>query len=416
MNSKKIEHNLIRCKYFLKWLLFSIAVGITVGFVGIAFHFVLEFANDFRNKHQWLILLLPVAGLLIIGLYKLSKKSDDRGTNFILISIRNDGKISLITTPLIFISTAVTHLFGGSAGREGAALQIGASMADKLARTMKIHSKDKKIITMCGMAAAFSAVFGTPVSATIFSMEVISVGVMYYAAIVPCIVASSIAFMLAQAFGVHSLATELLNIPLVNPADTIRVAILGILCAAVAFVFCRALKGTASLYSKYLSNPFVRVAVGGILIVLLTAAVGNTDYNGAGTGVILKALDGQADYYSFLLKILFTAITLGAGYRGGEIIPTFFIGATFGCAIGSIIGLDPSFAAALGMVGVFCGVTNCPMTSMMISIELFGGQGIVYFAIMSALCYMLSGYTGLYSEQKIVYSKFRPKFIDKKLN
>lgn len=416
MDFKKSEHNLIRCKYFFKWLLFSIAVGVTVGVVGIAFHYVLEFANNFRDQHKWIIYFLPLAGLLIVGIYKLTKKVDDQGTNLILISIRNDEKISLMVTPLIFISTAVTHLFGGSAGREGAALQIGASMSDKLARIMKIDSKDKKIITMCGMAAAFSAVFGTPIAAAVFSMEVISVGVMYYAAIVPCVVASSVAFMLGQLCGVHSLATELLNIPTVNPVDMFRVAVLGILCAVVAFVFCRVLKGTALLYKKHLTNSFIRIVVGGLFIVLLTAIIGSTDYNGAGTGIILKALGGQAEYFSFALKILFTAITLGAGYRGGEIIPTFFIGATFGCVVGGLIGIDPSFAAALGMVGVFCGVTNCPMTSIIISIELFGGQGLVYFALMSAICYMLSGYTGLYSEQKIVYSKFRPKFIDKKLN
>lgn len=387
-----------------------------MGFVGIAFHYSLDLANSFRDEHQWLIYLLPVAGLIIVGFFQLAKMSDSKGTNFILVSIRSDEKIPIVTAPLVFIATVMTHAFGGSAGREGAALQIGASMANKLARVFKIDDGDKKIITMCGMAAAFSAVFGTPVAATIFSMEVISVGIMYYAAIVPCVLASSIAYILAQACGVHSLATELFNVPTVNFLDMIKVAGLGILCACVSFVFCRTLKGTAFLYSKYLKNPYVRVLVGGIFVIALTSIVGNTDYNGAGNAIILKALDGQAVHYSFALKIIFTALTLGSGYRGGEIIPTFFIGATFGCAMGGLIGIDPSFGAALGMIGVFCGVTNCPMTSLMISVELFGGKGIVYFALMSALCYMLSGYTGLYSEQKIVYSKFRPKFIDKKLN
>lgn len=413
MNS--IKHNLRRTQNFLKWLVFSIIVGVLVGFIGIAFHYALEWANDLRLKHQWILFLIPLAGVIIVWFYHVAKMADDKGTNFILISIRTDEDITLKTAPLIFISTVLTHLFGGSAGREGAALQLGASVSDKLARALHLNSHDKKIVTMCGMAAAFSAVFGTPVSAAVFSMEVISVGIMYYAAFVPCMIASSVAYVLSKALGVHSLAFDLLGIPTVNIIDLLRVTVLGMLCAGLSWLFCYVLKGTAKLYKRYLPNQYVRVVVGGLLVIGATAAVGSMDYNGAGNAVIFKALGGQVFWGAFLLKILFTALTLGSGYKGGEIVPTFFVGATFGCAIGGLLGLNPSFSAGLGMIGIFCGVTNCPMTSIMISIELFGAKGIVYFALMSALCYMLSGYTGLYSEQKIVYSKFRPIFIDKKV-
>lgn len=410
-----VKHNLRRTQHFLKWLVFSIVVGIFVGLIGVAFHYTLEGANTLRSEYQWILFFLPLAGLLIVWVYKKCKMSDDKGTNFILISIRTDQKLTIKTAPLIFISTVLTHLFGGSAGREGAALQLGASIADKLARIIRLKDQDKKIITMCGMAAAFSAVFGTPVSAAVFSMEVISVGVMYYAAFVPCMIASAVAYVLSSALGVHSFAYELLGIPAVNLLDLLRVTGLGMLCAGLSWLFCHVLKYTAGLYKRFLPNPYWRVATGGLLIVLLTLIVGSMDYNGAGSKMIFDAMGGHVFWGAFLLKILFTALTLGAGYKGGEIVPTFFVGSTFGCTAGGLLGLNPSFAAGLGMIGVFCGVTNCPMTSIMISIELFGAKGIVYFALMSALSYMLSGYTGLYSEQKIVYSKFRPIFIDKKV-
>lgn len=410
-----LKHNWKRTQNFLKWVVFSVVVGILVGFVGIAFHYALEWANEFRLENRWIIALLPLAGFLIVWFYRVSKMSDDKGTNFILISIRTDEKITLKTAPLIFTSTVLTHLFGGSAGREGAALQLGASIAEKMSRLLRLNNQDKKIVTMCGMAAIFSAVFGTPVSAAVFSMEVISVGIMYYAAFVPCMIASSVAYVLSYALGVRSLAYDLMGIPGVNIINLLRVTVLGMLCAGLSWLFCYILKGSAKLYKKVLPNPYWRAAAGGVLIILSTLAVRSMDYNGAGSEMIFKALGGQVFWGAFILKIFFTALTLGAGYKGGEIVPTFFVGATFGCVAGRLLGLNPSFAAGLGMIGVFCGVTNCPMTSIMISIELFGGKGLIYFALMSALCYMLSGYTGLYSEQKIVYSKFRPIYIDKKI-
>lgn len=411
----KVKHNIDRSRNFLKWLLFSVVVGIVVGLVGVGFHYALEWANAVRKENKWLIYLLPIAGLAITGVVHLAKMNDSKGTNFILISIRTDDKISIKTAPVVFLTTVITHLFGGSAGREGAALQIGASLADKMARVFRLNNQDKKIITICGMAAAFSAVFGTPVSAAIFSMEVISVGVMYYAALVPCMVASAVSYLIAYSLGVRSLAFELMGVPSVNIPDLLRVIALGMLCAGLSWLFCFVLKNTAKLYQNYIPNTYLRIVTGGVLIVLLTLLVGTSDYNGAGTHVIFDALGGNVVMGAFALKLIFTALTLGSGYKGGEIIPTFFVGATFGCVAGGLLGLDPSFAAGLGMIGVFCGVTNCPMTSIMISIELFGAKGIVYFALMSALCYMLSGYTGLYSAQKIVYSKFRPIYIDKKV-
>ena len=268
-------------------------------------------------------------------------------------------------------------------------------------------------MTMCGMSAAFSALFGTPVAAVVFAMEVVSVGVMYYAALVPCTVASLIAVSIAQAFG-FSRQVYSITFPVLNsiPAGLKTIA-LAALCAGLSAIFCFVLKGTGRLYEKYLKNGYLIAAVGGILIVILTLIFNTRDYLGIGENIIDAALGGQAHPEAFVLKMVFTALTLGAGFKGGEIVPSFFVGATFGCTAGGLLGLDPAVGAAFGMISVFAGVTNCPLTAFIIGIELFGTQGLPFYLLASAVSYMLSGYTGLYSSQTILYSKTKAKFIGK---
>ena len=267
---------------------------------------------------------------------------------------------------------------------------------------------------MCGMSAAFSALFGTPVTSVIFSMEVITVGVMHYSAIVPCILSAIIGTKIAMLCGIPPTAFEISVIPDFGTLAVTNVIILSILCGVLSIVFCITMHKSAHLYKHYIHNSILRGFVGGVIVVILTYIVGTYDYNGAGMNIIELALKGEARQEAFLIKIIFTALTLGAGFRGGEIVPSFFIGSTFGCVIGAILGLHPSFAAAIGLVAVFCGVTNCPLSSIILSIELFGGDGIVFFTLACGVSYMLSGYYGLYSEQKIMYSKVKPEFIDKK--
>lgn len=399
---------------FIKWVLISCIVGTIVGGVGIAFHWLLEVATEVRMEHPTILWFLPVAGLIIVGLYHLFGMTNDRGTNFILVAVRQNEKVSLRTAPLIFISTVITHLFGGSAGREGAALQLGGSISSYLGRLIDLNEKDKRIITMCGMSAGFSALFGTPLTAVIFSMEVITVGIMHYSAIVPGAIAALIAAAIAQAVNFHPVAYSVLGIPHeIDLKIALSVGLLGIMCAVVSMLFCIVMDKVTHGYKKYIVNPYVRAFVGGVLVLGLTFWVGSRDYNGAGMDIIQKAIEGEAKPEAFLLKILFTAVTLGAGYKGGEIVPTLFIGATLGCVLGPVFGLSASFAAALGMVSVFCGVTNCAIASIVLAIELFGANGLGYFALCCGTSYMLSGYYGLYSEQKIMYSKVKPEFIDR---
>jgi H+/Cl- antiporter ClcA len=291
-------------------------------------------------------------------------------------------------------------------------LQLGGTISSTLGRLVKLDEKDERVITMCGMAAGFSPLFGTPLAAAVFAMEVVSVGVMYYAAAVPCVLAALVAQMVAGVLQVTPTAFSLAAVPDLTPLSLVQIVALGAGCACVAVLFCWVMHKTPAVYGRITRNPYLRVALGGVVVVVLSLLVGR-DYNGAGMNIIEKALNGDAKPYAFLLKILLTAITLGAGFKGGEIVPAFFAGATFGCVVGAILGLPAGFAAAVGMVAVFCGVTNCPMTSILLAYELFGGVGLPLFALGCVVAYMLSGYSGLYHAQKIVYSKLRPEFVDR---
>lgn len=399
---------------FIKWIIIAAVVGAFVGIVGVFFHICVEKATEIRVEMPWLIWLLPIGGAAIVLLYKKIGMEKDRGTNLVLDAVRSNEPLNIKTAPLIFVSTVITHLFGGSSGREGAALQIGGSIASYIGTHIKLDEKDQRIITMCGMAAGFSALFGTPVAAVVFAMEVVSVGVMYYSAIVPCIIASAVGAYIASVFDIAPTSFSIIgSIPTIELFTVFKVIVLAILCAAVSMLFCLTLKKTHKLYDK-IPNKTAAAIVGGLAVAILTFIIGTTDYNGAGMDVIGRAVAGEAEYEAFILKIIFTALTLGAGFKGGEIVPTLFVGATFGNVAGKLLGLGGSFGAGLGMAALFCGVTNCPLTSLILSIELFGTEGLIYYAVACAVSYKLSGYYGLYSAQKIVYSKHRPEFIDKK--
>lgn len=409
------EKQLKNVVIFLRWCLFAVVIGVVVGAVGAAFHHALEWAGTQREAHGWLLYLLPFSGVAIAFWYAKADMPLERGTNFILTSVRENHPVRLRLAPAIFVTSVLTHLTGGSAGREGAALQLGGAISGNIGHWMRLDDRDSRTITMCGMAAGFAALFGTPLAATVFSMEVISVGVMYYAALFPCILASVIAHRVALALGGGTTAFPISGVPdEVTALLLVKLVIFGVVCAVLSAVVCMVFHNIGRLYQKYITNQYLRIAAGGLTAVLVTLLLGTRDYNGAGIAVIERAMMGQAQYTAFFIKLLLTAITIGVGYKGGEIVPVLFIGATFGAAYGGFFGLNPSFAAGLGMTAVFCGVTNSPLTSLLLAFELFGGQGLSMFAIVIAVAYMLSGYYGLYREQKILYSKMRPQFIDRK--
>ena len=400
---------------FLKWALYACAIGLLVGAVAVAFHWGIDWAAALRGREPRLVWLLPVGGVAIVLLYRLCGMEKDGGTNLVLVAVREAEPLRLRTAPLVFLSTILTHLVGGSAGREGAALQLGGSLAAFVGRKIRLDAKDSRVMVMCGMAAAFSGLFGTPIAAAVFAMEVVSVGVMYYAAIVPGLVASLTAFLLARQCGLHAVpGYEAGEAAVLSPLSMLQAALLGVLCALVSVLFCKVTHAAPRLYARLFPNTLLRAAAGGLLVLALTLAVGSQDYNGAGDPVIRRLLAGETIPQAFVLKVLFTALTLGAGFRGGEIVPVLFTGCAFGTWVGPVLGLPHGFSGALGMAAVFCGATHCPLTSVLLAFELFGGEGLPLYALCCGVSYMLSGYYGLYSEQKIVYSKFRTEWVDKK--
>lgn len=399
---------------FAKWMLISIITGIVVGAVSSFFAFCLKCVTTYRTEHPWIIYFLPLAGCCIVALYSLLHYKNDKGTNLVLSTIHAKDEIPFKMAPLIFIATTITHLFGGSAGREGAALQLGGSIGNQLGRWFRLDENDTRVIVMCGMSAAFSAVFGTPMAAAIFSLEVVSVGVMYYAALMPCVFSSIVASMFSAKMGIDAENFTILAIPNLNVLPCLKIILLAMCCAALSVLFCMLLHGMGDLFRKYIKNPYLRIIFASILILLITTMLGTTDYLGAGIPIIDETIHTHVEPMAFFWKMLLTALTLESGFKGGEIVPSFFIGATFGCLFGTILGISPSLCAATGMIALFCGVTNCPITSMCISFELFGFAGVPYFLIAISVSYLLSGYYGLYKDQTIVYSKYKTTFVNRK--
>ena len=399
-----------------KWVSVAITTGIFCGIIGSVFHHGVHIATEVRAEHPWLLWCLPIAGLGVVGFYKLMR-TEGQGTNDIIEAVHHGKGLSILLLPAIFVSTILTHLCGGSAGREGAALQMGGTIGYHTGRLCNLDDRDMRTATLTGMAAFFSALFGTPLAATVFAIVVISVGVMYHAAFIPCFTASLVAYAVSMMMGVEPTRFSV-QIPALETPMLLRVGVLAILCAFVSVIFCKVIHVVEHQMHKRIRNSWTRVIAGGFAVAILTTVCGTTDYNGAGMEVITAAVEEGivAHPAAFLLKILFTAVTLAAGFKGGEVVPSFFVGATFGCVMGPILGIPAGFAAALGLVAVFCGATNCPIASIFLAVELFGEGGLLYFALTCGLSYMLSGYNGLYSSQTILYSKLKAQYINVRTN
>ncbi len=415
MSSEYLTHLWKDLKSGLKWICFGLICGAVIGTVSAVFANLIVLVTGIRTTHGWLIFLLPLAGLGVIFYYHILGADRPRGTNLVLDSIRNNESVPVKMAPLIIVSTVITHLFGGSVGREGAALQVGGSLGYGIGHLLHFHKEDRRRMIMCGMAASFSALFGTPLAATMLAMEITTVGIMYHSALLPCVVASLTAHFVAEALGASEMSMIVESVPEFTPMHFLMTAVFAICCAMVSVLFCVAMHKVKHQMADRFKNPYIRVLVSGILVVIMTMLVGDQTYNGTGSAIISACIRDSSFHiapYGFLLKILFTAVTLSGGYQGGEIVPSLFIGATFGNACAHIFGLDPALAAAIGMTCVFCGVTNCPIASLMIAFEMFGFNAAPFFMAAVAMTYLFSGNYGIYASQKIHFSKFDPAVID----
>lgn len=398
--------------YFLKWTVLSLLIGALVGSVGAAFGIGIQKVTRLWQAYPWMLFFMPVSGCVIVWLYRVAHQQDNRGTDTVLEAISSKEGVPAVIAPLIFAATLLSHTVSASVGREGAALQLGGSLGGSLAKLFRLEERERKLATMCGMSAGFAALFGTPLTAGIFALEVVGVGVFYHAALFPCMFS---AFLAAAISGKLGLAAEHYEIGMVPSFDASGAAIavlFGIGCALVGIVLCVSLHKCTELYKRYIPNAYLRIVVGSGLFILLTLCFPERPYNGSGAALIEKIFEGESvPYVSFLLKILFTGVAMGAGFKGGEIVPTLCVGASFGYLLASLFGLPVGIWASVGMVSLFVSATNCPISAIFMAFELFGFSAMPYDVLAITVSFALSGYYGLYHSQKILCSKTRLQFI-----
>ena len=403
-------------RYMVHWTVFALVTGAVGGFLGGIFSRCIHVVTAFRSAHSWGIFLLPAAGVVIVFLYHITGEEKNRGVNMVLASISARDKVTMATGPLIFASTILSHLGGASVGREGATLQLGGWLGSRFGELIHLDEKDERTAIMCGMSAVFAAMFGTPVAAAVFCIEVISVGVFYYSSLIPCVFSAFIGASVGKLMGAEEESWRILSVPDFSIKLLLQSVLLGILCAILAIIMIVAIHSSEKYAKRFLPNPYVRVLVTSGIFIALTLLLHTTKYTGAGGVLIDEAMKENVDPPAFFLKLIFTCICIAGGFRGGEIVPTLSIGASFGALFSSLTGFPVSLGAACGMIALFSAATNCPIASLLIAMEMFRGDGLPYFTVTVALAFVLSGYYGLYGTQRFIYSKTKNEYIDRMSN
>ena len=394
------------CVQLVKLLIYGLLCGTLVGFTASIFALGIDAATNLRAQHPWVIFLMPVGAAVIIFFYMKFDRSE--GTDTVLLAVTRSESVPGTLAPLIFCSTITSHFLGASVGREGAALQIGGCMGDELGKRLHFQESARRIMVMAGMSAAFSALFGTPLAATVIAMEISHVGLLQYDALVPCVIAALPSYYISGMLGVEKHPWGLTQVVPFSLPRSLSTFVLAFLCAIISVLFVVALGRIPALAKKIPAHPVFRGAIVAAILLGMTLLSGGQFYNGAGGHVITECLHGEpVPVCAFLLKILFTAVSVAAGFKGGEIVPALFIGATFGSVVGPLLGLPGGLAAAIGMGCLFSCVTNCPLGTLLICFEMFGFEGWPYYLLSIAIAYTVSGNYGLYHHQKIRYGKFR---------
>ncbi|MDN3669455.1 voltage-gated chloride channel family protein [Echinicola jeungdonensis] len=395
--------------YTLKWLILATLIGLLIGSASAFFLIGLKWATDYREDHLYLIALLPLGGLLIGWVYHRFGESVVKGNNQLLDEFyRPLNPIPLRMAPLVLFGTIATHLFGGSAGREGTAVQMGGAIADQFTKWFRLKRHDRKTVITLGVAAGFASVFGTPLAGAIFALEWLIVGRVRYEAILPAFLGAYVADYACEGiWAVHHTPYHIPIIPELSLENVFWIIPAGIGFGLAGRLFAKATHFWAAIFNHQVKYPPLRPFIGGILVALLVYLVGTTKYIGLGVPTIVEAFSSDLPWYDFLAKIGFTSLTLGAGFKGGEVTPLFYTGATLGNMMSGFIPLPMALLAGMGFVGVFSGATNTPLSCTLMGIELFGAESGVYMGLACVVAYLFSGHSGIYGSQVIGSPKHR---------
>ena len=402
MLSNTFRHRIksqLHLQFVLKWLLVAVFVGSLSGSASAVFLLMLDWAKQTRDQYNWLLFLLPLGGVFVAAGYKYFGGLASKGNNLIIEEVQSPSRvITFLMAPLVLFGTIITHVFGGSAGREGTAVQMGAAIADQFNFLKKFSEEDRKILLMCGMAAGFSSLFGTPLAGTVFALEIIVIGRLRYEGLLPVLFSALIANYVCDLWPIHHTHYQIGEVPSFNLKNIGWVFLASIFFGFTAMGFSSGMFWLSHQFKRFIENPLLRPLFGGAIVALCIYLLG-FKYAGLGIPTIVESFNVQQGLEVFAVKLILTVLTLSAGFKGGEVTPLFFIGATLGSALSLFIPLPLGLLAGLGFVAVFSGATNAPIACSLMGIELFGGDSAIYIVIACFVAYFFSGHTGIYTAQ-----------------